>query len=115
MTLVEEPRRRVAPYRQAVPRVDPAPQQCAQLQQQVEQLALALETNRVIGAAVGILMERFHLNRAAAFAALKQMSQSANAKICHIAGNLVDDAESRSAGSAFSSRTAHRARASAES
>jgi len=97
MTLVEEPRRRVGNYGEALARVDSAPPQCAQLQQQVEQLALALETNRVIGAAVGILMERLHLNRAAAFASLKQMSQSANAKICHIAANLVDDAESQSA------------------
>jgi AmiR/NasT family two-component response regulator len=97
MTLVEEPRRRVARYRQAVARVDSAPPPCAQLQQQVEQLTLALETNRVIGAAVGILMERFDLDRAAAFAFLKRMSQSANVTICRLAGNLVDDAESRGA------------------
>jgi len=87
----------MAPYRQALVRVESSCPQSAQLQEQVEQLTLALETNRVIGAAVGILMERFHLSRAAAFASLKRMSQETGTRMFDLAGTLVVGAESRGA------------------
>jgi AmiR/NasT family two-component response regulator len=92
MILVEEPMHRVAPYPEA-PAPEPSAAQVAQLQQQLEHLKHALETNRVIGVAVGILMERYHLDRPAAFRFLARLSQERNVKVCRIAEGLVRGAE----------------------
>jgi AmiR/NasT family two-component response regulator len=68
-------------------------QQVEQLTQQVGQLASALESNRIIAAAMGILMERHQLDRAGAFRFLTRLSQNGNLKLRDIAEGLVKDAE----------------------
>jgi AmiR/NasT family two-component response regulator len=61
----------------------------ASLAQQVEQLEAAVETNRIVGAAIGIVMERLQLDRAAAFTYLARRSQHANQKLTRVAQDLV--------------------------
>ena len=56
----------------------------------IEQLQQALESNRRIGVAMGILMERHRLTSDAAFATLVRLSHSTNRKLAEIAGELVD-------------------------
>jgi hypothetical protein len=48
---------------------------------QVEQLSVALHTRTDIGTAVGIFMERYHLDRHKAFAFLARCSQNRNIKV----------------------------------
>ncbi|WP_299951901.1 GAF and ANTAR domain-containing protein [uncultured Modestobacter sp.] len=50
----------------------------------------ALDASRDIGAAMGILIERFKLTREDAFALLSAVSQASNRKLRHIATELVD-------------------------
>jgi AmiR/NasT family two-component response regulator len=66
MTVVDEPSRQVV---QRLQELAPGTvvADVADLQRQSEHLTVAVGTNRVIGAAVGILMERLQRDRAAAF------------------------------------------------
>jgi AmiR/NasT family two-component response regulator len=64
-------------------------EQIATLTQQVDQLSAAVESNRIIGAAIGIVMERLQLDRAAAFMYLVRRSQDANQKLSSVAQDLV--------------------------
>lgn len=65
------------------------------------QLTEALETRTVTAEACGILMERYRLDRTAAFAFLTRMSQTRNVKLRIIAQELVDEVQSeRQRGSA---------------
>ena len=56
----------------------------------IEHLERALQTNRRIGMAMGILMERHQLTADAAFATLTRLSHTANRKLAELAGELVD-------------------------
>jgi GAF domain-containing protein len=62
-------------------------------EQRVEQLGAAVQTNRRIGMAVGILMARRHLTEEQAFAQLRRASQHLNVKIREIAEDVVDTGE----------------------
>ena len=52
-------------------------------------LAKALETNRIIGAAVGILVERYRLTEDRAFDVLRVCSQDHNRRIVDLAENFL--------------------------
>lgn len=58
--------------------------------QHAENLELALRTNREIGVAMGILMQRHRLTRDQAFAVLRVASQDANRKLADIATEVAD-------------------------
>lgn len=58
---------------------------------QVEQLSQALHTRTDIGTAVGILMERYRINRHQAFAFLTRESQDRNIKVRVLAQHVIDD------------------------
>ncbi|MGZ5418781.1 MAG: GAF and ANTAR domain-containing protein [Nocardioides sp.] len=62
---------------------------------QEENLHTALHTRKLIGQAVGIVMERFTLGEAAAFAYLTRVSQHSNTRLRDIAEELVSQAEER--------------------
>jgi AmiR/NasT family two-component response regulator len=64
-------------------------EQMASLTQQVEQLKTAVDTSQIIGAAIGIVMERLQLDRAEAFTYLVRRSQDANQKLSSIAQDLI--------------------------
>lgn len=53
-------------------------------------LLQALESNREIGVAMGILMHRHRLNREQAFAVLRVASQDSNRKLSEVAGEVAD-------------------------
>jgi GAF domain-containing protein len=55
----------------------------------------ALQTRKVIGQALGILMERFEMNEDRAFAFLVRASSHANIKLRAVAQELVDQANAR--------------------
>ena len=55
-----------------------------------EQLSAALATRKVIGQAIGILMERHDLNEDAAFAYLTRLSSRTNVKLRRVAQEIVD-------------------------
>jgi AmiR/NasT family two-component response regulator len=74
-------------------------EQMASLTQQVEQLKAAVDTNRIVGAAIGIVMERLQLDRAAAFMYLVRRSQDANQKLSSVAQDLVLKVERNASGS----------------
>jgi hypothetical protein len=59
--------------------------------EQVEQLSNALHTRTDIGTAVGILMERYSINRHQAFAFLTRNSQDRNIKVRVLAQHVIDD------------------------
>lgn len=59
-------------------------------EEQVANLQRALETNRDIGTAIGILMARFTLTRQQAFTVLAVASQRANRKLADIAQEVVE-------------------------
>lgn len=61
----------------------------AELKQLVAQLIIANETNRVIGAAIGLLMERYAISYAAAHQHLIRLSQNSNTKMRLVAAALV--------------------------
>ena len=67
----------------------PSPPSAEQLQRQVAQLTAAVQTNRVIGAAIGIVMERRGLDYPGAHAYLIRLSQNSNVKLAALAGDLV--------------------------
>jgi GAF domain-containing protein len=58
--------------------------------QQVEQLSEALHTRTDIGTAVGILMERYSIDRHQAFAFLARNSQDRNIKVRVLAQGVID-------------------------
>jgi GAF domain-containing protein len=62
---------------------------------QEENLHTALHTRKVIGQAVGIVMERFTLGETAAFAYLTRVSQHSNTRLRDVAEELVNQAEER--------------------
>lgn len=73
---------------------------CRQLQHDLEEarlqvatLTAALESNREIGAAVGIVMQRHLLTREKAFELLRVVSQCRNRKLRDIARDVVDTGE----------------------
>jgi AmiR/NasT family two-component response regulator len=57
---------------------------------QVEQLSVALHTRSDIGTAVGILMERYSIDRHRAFAFLTRNSQHRNIKVRVLARQVID-------------------------
>jgi AmiR/NasT family two-component response regulator len=57
--------------------------------QEIEHLNLAVRSRTVIGQAEGILMERFDMDAAHAFAVLKRVSQHSNVKLFQVAVELV--------------------------
>jgi hypothetical protein len=62
-------------------------------QQQIVHLEVALETNRVIGAAVGIVMARRNLPYVKAFHLLSVLSQTTNARLVAIAQSVVHNGD----------------------
>ena len=58
--------------------------------EQVEQLSEALHTRTDIGTAVGILMERYSMDRQQAFAFLSRTSQDRNIKVRVLAQRVID-------------------------
>lgn len=56
--------------------------------EKIAQLEVAVEHRGVISQAVGILMERYHLDDKTAFAALARVSQETNRKVYDIAQEL---------------------------
>ena len=70
----------------------------------VEGMRDALRTRKVIGQAIGIVMERYSLNEDRAFQFLVRLSQSGNVKLRTVADDLVSSlnnkADSSSADSA---------------
>jgi hypothetical protein len=58
--------------------------------QRADNLARALETNREIGMAMGILMQRHRLTRGQAFDALRVASQDSNRKLSDLAAEVAD-------------------------
>jgi len=64
-----------------------------QLQQTTEQLQTALEGNRTTSIAVGLLMERCHLDRMAAFEKLRRHARSERRKLAEVAEEVVRCAE----------------------
>jgi GAF domain-containing protein len=58
--------------------------------EQVEQLSTAVQTRTDIGTAVGILMERYGVNRHQAFAFLTRNSQDRNIKVRVLARHVID-------------------------
>lgn len=69
-------------------------EELSRLRRELETLNQAVESNRLIGTAVGLVMARHQVSRAAAFAALTAQSQHANVKLALIAEQLVTQAES---------------------
>ena len=59
--------------------------------EQVEQLSQALHTRTDVGTAVGILMERYRIDRHQAFAFLARNSQNRNIKVRVLAQHVIDD------------------------
>ncbi|MBV9832623.1 MAG: ANTAR domain-containing protein [Marmoricola sp.] len=64
-----------------------------QAQRQVQHLQVALEHRTAISEACGILMERFYLDREAAFALLQRLSSTRNLKLYDIALEIVTTRE----------------------
>ena len=60
-----------------------------QLQTTTQQLQSALDSNRTTSIAVGLLMERFHLDRSSAFEKLRRHARSQRRKLAEVAEELV--------------------------
>jgi response regulator NasT len=56
----------------------------------VRTLKAGLDSNRLIGTAVGVLMERHQLSREVAFAHLLRVSQDSNVKLVEVARRMVE-------------------------
>lgn len=56
-----------------------------------DQLSEAMDSRKIIGQALGIVMERYHLDEDRAFAFLTRVSQTGNVKIRTLAAQLVED------------------------
>ncbi|MGY1752973.1 ANTAR domain-containing protein [Blastococcus sp. SYSU D01042] len=61
--------------------------------QQVAQLETGLLSNRRIGIAIGVVMERYKLSADEAFGVLQRLSQERNEKLRAIAERIVDTGE----------------------
>jgi AmiR/NasT family two-component response regulator len=68
-----------------------------QLQRRESQLNSAISQGRETSMAVGLLMERLHTDREAAFEALRSYARSQQRKISEVAGELLDAAEAANA------------------
>ena len=82
--------------RQCVPSINAALARADEinaLRRSESQLETALQQNRVISVAVGLLMERLHLGRDAAFDALRDDARSRRQRINEVAEDLVAAAE----------------------
>jgi GAF domain-containing protein len=55
-----------------------------------ETLALAIDARKLVGQAMGILMERYQLDEARAFEVLKRYSQDTNTKLRDVAQQLIE-------------------------
>lgn len=86
--------REAAPAPLPLPRAD----ELADLRARVEQLSEALASNRTIGAAVGVVLERHQLDRASALAHLVRLSQNSNTKLVEVAEQLLQATERAAAG-----------------
>ncbi|WP_168207624.1 ANTAR domain-containing protein [Microlunatus elymi] len=62
----------------------------AEAENEIASLRTALEANRVIAVALGILIERYGISQDTAFAYLKRLSQDNNRKLRDLAAELVD-------------------------
>ncbi len=60
-----------------------------EVEQRAENLELALKNSRTIGAAIGILVERYRVTDTAAFEILRTVSQQQNRKLSSVAENLL--------------------------
>ena len=60
---------------------------------EVDQLRQALQSSRTIGTAIGIVMERYHLDRERAFEFLTRASSHANLKLRDVAARIVESTE----------------------
>jgi hypothetical protein len=58
---------------------------------EIQNLRDAISTRQLIGQAVGVVMERYHLNDQRAFAFLARLSQSRNAKLRVVAEEMIAD------------------------
>lgn len=76
--------------------------------QQLQNLERALESNREIGAAVGVLMARHGITRGQAFDLLRAASQDTGRKLAAIATEVVDTGELALPPALSRSRKAHR-------
>jgi response regulator NasT len=65
-------------------------EQFEKLEQDKANLADALDRNREIDVAIGMVMHRHHLGRAAAFESLRNYSRSRRCKIAEVARRLID-------------------------
>ncbi len=65
------------------------PEQSLSTERQRLYVRTALASRDVIGQAKGILMERFGISAAAAFAMLRRLSQESNTKLVHIAEKII--------------------------
>lgn len=61
--------------------------------QSEEQLHTAIGTRTIIGTAIGILMERYHLTQATAFDHLVRLSSTENRKVRLVASDIVAESE----------------------
>jgi AmiR/NasT family two-component response regulator len=73
----------------------PAQRTYEELAEEVEQLRTALESNRTIAMAIGIMMERHHVDQQHARAYLIRLSQTGNTKLFAIAEKIVADRNRR--------------------
>jgi AmiR/NasT family two-component response regulator len=64
-------------------------EQLLRAQEEIAELREALESGRIIGAAVGIVMERFDLDAEAALAFLKRVSSQHNRRLRDLATELM--------------------------
>lgn len=64
-----------------------------QLTQSQKHLEQALQTKREIDIGVGILLERFQLDRTQAFEVLRRMARSGNRKLADVAADLIERGE----------------------
>ena len=55
-----------------------------------ETMAQAVDARRLVGQAVGILMERYQIDEGRAFAMLRRYSQDTNSKLREVAQQLID-------------------------
>lgn len=67
------------------------PATLAEAIQDIRELRRAVDSRQRIGVALGILMERYGLDEAAAFSYLARVSSHANVKLHVVAANLVAD------------------------
>jgi GAF domain-containing protein len=63
--------------------------------QEIDNLEQAIHTRGTIGQAVGIVMERYHLNDERAFAFLTRLSQDNNVKLRRVAEEIVKELDQR--------------------